>query len=172
MTFVAIARCLAKAFFLFKMMARGGPIRGANQDSEAARRMRIGSSRSKSINHRHADFQFGSGSPLAIFFNKLPGHQSVAQMASLSGDFRHQMGQLRPKSCLFRDKRYSEQRLRWSDPRLRTGCNSHTAGLDSPVGWKQAICTAQHESPCCSAASSSRSAAARPRGQPLSPSTI
>ncbi|MEE8538511.1 MAG: hypothetical protein V3S54_01750, partial [Woeseiaceae bacterium] len=112
MTFVAIARCLAKAFFLFKMMARGGPIRGANQDSEAARRMRIGSSRSKSINHRHADFQFGSGSPLAIFFNKLPGHQSVTQMASLSGDFGHQMGQLRPKSCLFRDKRYSEQRLR------------------------------------------------------------
>jgi len=39
MTFVAIARCLAQAFVLFRVVARGEPIRGANQDSEAARRV-------------------------------------------------------------------------------------------------------------------------------------
>ncbi len=33
----------------FEMVARGGPIRKANQDSAAARRVRIGLSRSESI---------------------------------------------------------------------------------------------------------------------------
>jgi hypothetical protein len=33
----------------YEMVARGGPIRKANQDSEAARRVRIGFSRSESI---------------------------------------------------------------------------------------------------------------------------
>jgi hypothetical protein len=40
------------------MVARGGPIREANQDSAAARRVRIAVRRSESINHRHADFQY------------------------------------------------------------------------------------------------------------------
>ena len=34
---------------LLDVVARGGPIREANQDSEAARRVRIGLSRSESI---------------------------------------------------------------------------------------------------------------------------
>ena len=40
-----------------EMVARDGPIRAANQDSAAARRVRIGQADPSQSDHRHADFQ-------------------------------------------------------------------------------------------------------------------
>jgi hypothetical protein len=40
---------------------------------QGAARLKIGLSRSESINHRHADFQSGVGMLLAFYFNKLAG---------------------------------------------------------------------------------------------------
>jgi len=47
--FVAARHLYDIPVVLFEMVARGGPIREANQDSEAARRVWIGLSRSESI---------------------------------------------------------------------------------------------------------------------------
>ena len=56
-----------------ELVARGGPIREANQERGATRAKRGQESAcadSQSINHRHADFQSGVVRLLGIYFNE------------------------------------------------------------------------------------------------------